>query len=194
MSDFILAGIDIFRPFDFPAIFGRQAPLHIDIGAGAGSFVVAQARQHPEASFLAIERLLGRVRSAENKAKRLGLSNLRILRLDGAWVVKHMLPAESVTCFYLSFPDPWPKRRHHGLRIVSAEFTAAIRRALVRGGEWRIVTDHEEYFRAMVAAASKVLVESGWPEEPEVPQTDFEKHFLKKEHPIYRARFVKHQK
>lgn len=190
MSGLILAGIDIFQPLDFTAIFGRRAAVHIDIGSGAGSFIVEQARRHPEADFLAIERLLGRVRSTENKAKRLALINLRILRLDGSWVVKHMLSAESVTCFYLSFPDPWPKRRHRSHRIVNAEFAGAIRRALVTGGEWRIVTDHETYFGVMTSDASKVLTPAGWPEE-ESPPTDFEKQFLAKEHPIHRARFVK---
>ncbi|HEY5893608.1 MAG TPA: tRNA (guanosine(46)-N7)-methyltransferase TrmB [Chthoniobacterales bacterium] len=187
----VLTGIDIFRPLDLAEIFRRSAPVHIDIGAGAGSFIVEQARRHPEADFLAVERLLGRVRSTENKAKRLALSNLRILRLDGSWVVKHMLPDDSVTCFYLSFPDPWPKRRHHTHRIVNSEFVTAICRALITGGEWRIVTDHEDYFRAMIAEASKVLTRTTWPEELEPPKTDFEKHFLEKEHPIHRARFVK---
>lgn len=186
-----ITGIDIFQPLDLAVHFGRVAPLQVDVGSGAGSFLVEMARRHPEMNFLAIERLLGRTRNTINKATRLALANLRVLRMDGAWVVKHLFPPESTACLHLSFPDPWPKRRHHVNRLVNREFAAAAHRALVPGGEWRITTDHAEYFRVMTACAREFLQETEWTPGPDYPRTDFEKIFASKNLPIHRVRFLK---
>src|SRR6266550_2460619 len=95
---------------DLEKIFGRIAPLHIDLGCGVGSFICALAERMPERNFLGIERLLGRIRSAARKAATVG--NVRLLRMENSYAVRYLLPAGSVETFYLLFPDPWPKRRH----------------------------------------------------------------------------------
>ena len=96
---------------DVEKIFGRKAPLHVDLGCGDGSFLCAIAQRMPGKNFLGIERLLNRVRTSARKAA--ALDNVRLLRIESSYAVRYLLPAESVETFYLLFPDPWPKRRHH---------------------------------------------------------------------------------
>jgi tRNA (guanine-N7-)-methyltransferase len=139
---------------DLEKIFGRIAPLHIDLGCGDGSFICALAERMPERNFLGIERLLGRIRSAARKAATVG--NVRLLRMENSYAVRYLLPAGSVETFYLLFPDPWPKRRHWRRRSVTAEFLPAISEALAENGRFLIATDHFNYFEKIeeVARAS----------------------------------------
>ena len=127
-------------------IFGRTAPLEVDLGCGDGTFLVARARENPERDFLGIERLPGRVRGACRKIGEGQLPNARVLRAEIPEALRELLPAHSVEVFYLLFPDPWPKRRHHSRRVVNAEFLRHAAEALVPGGELRIATDHADYF------------------------------------------------
>src|SRR5207244_5495469 len=79
---------------DLEKIFGRNAPLHVDLGCGDGSFLCALAERMPEKNFLGIERLLGRIRSAARKAATVG--NVRLLRMESSYAVRYLLPAGSV--------------------------------------------------------------------------------------------------
>jgi tRNA (guanine-N7-)-methyltransferase len=125
-------------------IFRRRAPLQVDLGCGDGAFLCALAARIPEKNFLGFERLAGRVRSAARKAAR--LDNVRVLRVEAFYAVRYLLPAHSVEAFHLLFPDPWPKRRHHRRRIVTADFLNAAAAALRENGTLRIATDQSEYF------------------------------------------------
>jgi tRNA (guanine-N7-)-methyltransferase len=130
---------------DLEKIFRRNAPLHVDLGCGDGSFICALAERLPEKNFLGIERLLGRIRSAARKAATVG--NVRLLRMENSYAVRYLLPAGSVETFYLLFPDPWPKRRHWRRRSVTAEFLRAISQALAENGRFLIATDQLNYFQ-----------------------------------------------
>jgi tRNA (guanine-N7-)-methyltransferase len=130
---------------DFEKIFGRKASLHVDLGCGDGSFLCALAQRMPDKNFLGIERLLNRVRVSARKAAT--LENVRLLRVESSYVVRYLLPPESVETFYLLFPDPWPKRRHHQRRIVTPNFLSSIHAALKENGSIYIATDDIDYFR-----------------------------------------------
>src|ERR1700741_496106 len=91
--------------FDLEKIFGRKAPLHVDLGCGDGSFLCALAHRLPDKNFLGIERLTGRIRSSARRAA--SLDNVRLLQMESFYAVRHLLPAGSVETFYLLFPDPW---------------------------------------------------------------------------------------
>jgi tRNA (guanine-N7-)-methyltransferase len=129
---------------DFEKIFGRKAALHVDLGCGDGSFLCALAQRMADRNFLGIERLLNRVRTSARKAA--ALDNVRLLRMESFYAVRYLLPAESVERFYLLFPDPWPKRRHHQRRIVTADFLGSIHAALEKNGSICIATDDVDYF------------------------------------------------
>jgi tRNA (guanine-N7-)-methyltransferase len=183
---------DILSPFVFSEVFWNDHPVEVDLGSGAGKFLVEAAQKYPDRNFLGIERLLGRVRKTRRRAFRLGLNNLRLLRMEIEYAVKYLLPKESIFRFHLSFPDPWPKRRHRARRVVDCDFFEALWRALVTGGEIRIQTDHEAYFRQIIRAAeaSRPWRFLDWMDE-NYPVTDFEQDFLSKDLAIYRLRAVK---
>jgi tRNA (guanine-N7-)-methyltransferase len=129
---------------DVEKIFGRKAPLHVDLGCGDGSFLCAMAQRMPGKNFLGIERLLNRVRTSARKAA--ALDNVRLLRIESSYAVHYLLPAESVETFYLLFPDPWPKRRHHARRIVTPDFLTSLHAALQQNGSFYVATDDVDYF------------------------------------------------
>jgi len=138
---------DYFREVERGEVCRAGRPLEVDLGCGDGSFLLQMAEHHPERDFLGVERLLGRVRKVCKKVTRRRLENARVLRLESRYVVEWLLPAASVSRLHLLCPDPWPKVRHHRRRLVQVEFLEAVRRALVPGGEFLFMTDHEEYFR-----------------------------------------------
>jgi tRNA (guanine-N7-)-methyltransferase len=129
---------------DLDKIFGRKARLHVDLGCGEGSFLCAMAQRMPDKNFLGIERLLNRVRTSARKAAT--LDNVRLLRVENSYAARYLLPAESVERFYLLFPDPWPKRRHHRRRMVTPDFLNSIYAALRKDGSIYIATDDADYF------------------------------------------------
>jgi tRNA (guanine-N7-)-methyltransferase len=182
----------ILEPLSLREIFSTDRLVEVDLGSGPGKFLVESALKFNDRNFLGIERLLGRVRKTCRVASEIGLTNLRVLRLEIDYTVRYLLPENSVWRFHLNFPDPWPKRRHQMRRVVDGEFLGAIYRSLVDGGELWIKTDHEAYFQQIskVALASDLWDSLDW-EDGGYPRTDFEELFLAKELPIYRLRLRK---
>jgi len=166
-----------FAPLELEVIYGRRAPLEIDLGCGDGSFLAQIAVANPAHDFLGIERLRGRVNSAKRKIIGGKLSNARVLRVETSYAVEKLLPAASVSVFHLMFPDPWPKRRHWRRRIVTRDFLSTVHQALVCGGILRIATDQIEYFREIrrVADESDFMVSSD--SRPLLAASTFEKRF-----------------
>ena len=184
---------DLCARLDWRAIFGNDAPVELDLGAGDGGFALVYAAQHPEINLLAVERLLGRVRKIEKRAARAGLKNLRVLRLELGYTVRHLLPPGSISVAHILFPDPWPKRRHWPRRLVQPDFVRDLARALRPGGELRFTTDHAHYFETAQAAVKEagVLAESPLWDWKDDPKTDFQRTFEAEGRPIWRARWRK---
>jgi tRNA (guanine-N7-)-methyltransferase len=153
-------GIDLLAPiYELPSIldrldmaqlFSRTAPLEVELGSGDGSFLVAYAQQNPERNFVGVERLLGRIRKTARKSVRAGLTNLRGIRIESAYVLEFLLPRNSVSALHIYFPDPWPKRKHHRHRLINERFPALASQVLVPGGRIYLRTDHSEYYAQML--------------------------------------------
>jgi tRNA (guanine-N7-)-methyltransferase len=160
-------------------IFPTAQTLEVELGSGDGSFLVNYAKLHPERNFLGVERLLGRLRKLSRKGLRAGLTNLRGLRIESAYLVEYLLPPQSVSALHIYFPDPWPKRKHRKNRLINARFTEIVHQALAPDGVIYLRTDDEDYFLQMqsVFAASPLfrLVET--PAELSAVVTDFERNF-----------------
>jgi tRNA (guanine-N7-)-methyltransferase len=176
-------------PLDPTAVFGRTAPLHVDLGCGDGSFLCELAQHHPNKNFLGVDRLVGRVAKACRKAA--ALENVRVLNVESSYAVGHLLPGRSVETFYLLFPDPWPKRRHHRRRIVTPDFLDSIHGALADGGFFRIATDQLDYFEQIQCVGENhfgfaIVDVNASAARADLPQTKFERRFSALGAPIYR--------
>jgi tRNA (guanine-N7-)-methyltransferase len=170
---------------DIAKLFRRNAPLHVDLGCGDGSFLCEMARQFPKINFLGIERLTKRVQKVRRKAEK--IDNVRVLRADTLFAVRYLLPESSVETFYLLFPDPWPKRRHQLRRIFTRNFLDAIAAALEKHGVLRVATDQLDYFRQIERlSCAHSCFEIADSHELVLPLTKFERTFREQGAPIYR--------
>lgn len=171
----------------------RGLRLEVDLGCAKGVFVVGLAAAETGTAFIGIEAQAHRVRSTAKKIQRMGLENAFVVQGECFTAVKDWFEPASVDVFHVSFPDPWPKRRHHVRRLVNPAFLEVVFRALRPGGSLRLQTDDEPYFRAMEKA---VEVFSGyqpivWDDGREYPQTEFQARFEAEGLPIYRLALVR---
>jgi tRNA (guanine-N7-)-methyltransferase len=174
-----------FQPLELDSVFPRSVPIEVDLGCGDGSFLVALAKQTPQRNFLGLERLLGRTRTACRKIMHEGVTNVRVLRIESSYAVAHLFPPNSITIFYLLFPDPWPKRRHQRRRLVDRKFLESVFRALRNDGVFVLATDDLDYFNQIKKLAAEINRFAA--EKPiELPPTTFEKHFRDHGVAIYR--------
>ncbi len=132
-------------PIDPVAVFGREAPLWVEVGFGNGESLVSLAASMPEINFLGIEVHRPGVGHCLHRAHEAGLQNLRVLEQDAVVALRDRLPQASVARLLVLFPDPWHKKRHNKRRLVSAAFADVVARALVPGGVWHLATDWEPY-------------------------------------------------
>jgi tRNA (guanine-N7-)-methyltransferase len=190
---FSLPTSNVLQRYGWREIFGNGHPVEIDLGAGDGGFVLERARRHPERNFIAVERLLGRMRKIWREAQLGGLANLRGLRLESGYVLRWLCPEASVAVLHIMFPDPWPKARHHKRRLIQAGFLEDARKALVPGGEVRFSTDHEGYAAWAREAWEKA---PGWRaaetwDWEEDPLTEFQRLFMIEGRTTFRQRWVR---
>jgi tRNA (guanine-N7-)-methyltransferase len=144
-------GVD-FQPrlMDPAALFGRRAPLTLDIGSGMGHSTVAIAAAHPDNDYLAVETHRPGVGSLLRLAAADGVANLRVIHHDVVEVLEHMLADGALDQVFIFFPDPWPKKRHHKRRLINDEFLVLLWRRLKPGGRVHIATDWEDYAQQIV--------------------------------------------
>ena len=130
---------------DMQAIFGRDAPVVLEIGFGNGDTLVQQATQHPEWNFIGIEVHEPGVGHCLLKARDADISNLRVIMHDAIEVLHTQIPTQSVHRVNLYFPDPWPKKRHHKRRIFNDAFLKLVADRLEDGGMLHVATDWANY-------------------------------------------------
>jgi len=132
------------------ALFGREAPLTVEVGSGQGHAVVHAAEQHPERNFLAIEVFRAGLARTMIRAEWAAADNLKLVEANAPEVLERALPEGSVDELWVFFPDPWAKERHKKRRLVSADFARIAARALRPGGTLRLATDWQDYADHMV--------------------------------------------
>jgi len=138
-------------PLDMTALFGRDAPLVLEIGFGMGA-----SQNNPQQNFLGIEVHAPGVGACLASAKEAGVENLRVMCHDAVEVLEHMIPDNSLRMVQLFFPDPWHKARHNKRRIVQAPFAELVHRKLKLGGVFHMATDWEDYATHMLEVMNSV--------------------------------------
>ncbi|KAB7696079.1 tRNA (guanosine(46)-N7)-methyltransferase TrmB [Plesiomonas shigelloides] len=135
---------------DFTALFGREAPVVLEIGFGMGASLVEMAKDAPEKNFLGIEVHTPGVGACLSSAHEAGVTNLRVMCHDAIEVLEKMIADGSLSTVQLFFPDPWHKARHHKRRIVQLPFAEQLRVKLKIGGVFHMATDWENYAEHML--------------------------------------------
>ncbi|MFZ1400735.1 MAG: tRNA (guanosine(46)-N7)-methyltransferase TrmB [Candidatus Promineifilaceae bacterium] len=139
-------------PTHWAEIYGREAPLIIEIGFGSGHFLVDLAQKRPSTNILGVEISLPALDKAQRKVKTLGLPNVRLLQSDARYLLQALCPPESVAAVYINFPDPWPKLRQLHRRLINVAFLHLLATRMVPGGQLDVATDHADYALAITEA------------------------------------------
>ncbi len=197
--DIALRQEDVQGKTDFSDVFGRSAPLHVEIGSGRGTFLVHQAIAFPKINFLGIEWANKFYKYSVDRMGRRDIGNVRIIRTEAALFVKKHIDDSTVNCFHIYFPDPWPKRPHHKRRFVSAENVSQMIRCLKKGGLINIATDHADYFNWMqnvFESFAKELkpiefVKPAGAQNDELVGTNYERKFIREKRNTFTLAFKK---
>jgi tRNA (guanine-N7-)-methyltransferase len=195
----VLPGIDItssglIEPWK---IFGRRAPLYMEIGFGTGEFLYNMAIKHPDVNFIGIElyiagvaKLLRRMVDYDNTRKPLP-ENVRIMIKDIREALNEQFNDESIDGIYILFPDPWPKKRHHKRRLINCGFAGLVKRKLKRGGFVVVATDHPEYAEVIEDAFLCSSFLKSECDIPEVYQTKYAQKAIRDRRSVYAFKFIK---
>jgi tRNA (guanine-N7-)-methyltransferase len=178
------------QAIDCAAVFGRRAPVVLEIGFGMGETTARIAAEHPNVDFLGIEVHLPGVGALLRQVDAMRLANVRVVRHDAVEVVGAMIAPRSLTGIHVYFPDPWPKKRHHKRRLLRPPFVHALAQRLARGGYLHVATDWAPYAEEVLAtlAAEPLLVNrsQGYADRPPWrPQTKFERRGMALGHPVF---------
>lgn len=186
------------EPLDFDRVFGRHAPIVLEIGFGNGDTLVQQAKDNPELDFVGVEVHEPGVGHCLLKAHEAGIVNLRLIMRDAIDVLREQLTPGSLQRINLYFPDPWPKKRHHKRRIVQPAFLELVHSRLASSGALHVATDwanYAEHIDEMLSASDLFSCaerrEHDGEDPLDRPRTKFEQRGLRKGHRIVDWRFVK---
>jgi tRNA (guanine-N7-)-methyltransferase len=141
-------------PLDTCAVFGRHAPLVVEVGFGMGQATAEIAAARPDVDFVGIEVHAPGVGALLQRIDAGSLTNLRIVQHDAVAVVERMLAPASLAGVQVFFPDPWHKKKHHKRRLIQPAFVALVASRLARGGTLHCATDWQPYAEHMLAVLS----------------------------------------
>ena len=190
-------GIDsVSAPRDYATLFGREAPLIVEIGFGNGEQLLHASSAEPGSNFIGIEVHTPGVGRLMNGLAAQGLRNTRVYADDAVDVLRDEIAPESLAQVRIYFPDPWPKARHNKRRLIQPRFVALLASRLKPGGYLHCATDWEEYAQQMldVLSAEPTLVNAseGFAPRPEYrPLTKFENRGLRLGHGVWDVIFRK---
>ena len=201
-------GLDLFRllktpeelpkPWDSTVLFGRVAPLELEIGSGKGLFIRRAADQFPEHDFLGIE--IGQKYARFSAARLFDREprNAVMVCGDAAGVLQEWIPENFLEAVHVYFPDPWWKRAHRKRRILRTEVLKLIESRLRPGGTLHFWTDVEEYFHStlkLLATATTLAGPMEVPEKDPEHEFDYRTHFERRTRlhgeKVYRTEFRK---
>jgi tRNA (guanine-N7-)-methyltransferase len=187
-------------PIDAAKIFGRVAPLVVEIGFGMGDSLLEMVSAEPDKDFIGIEVHTPGVGRLINSARLEQLPNLRVYLADANDVLKECIQADSVHRLQLYFPDPWHKKKHNKRRIVQPEFIQLVREKLMPEGILHMATDWEHYAEQMLEVLEEApgfkncIGEQQYSERPEYrPLTKFEKRGERLGHGVWDLLYSKIQ-
>lgn len=185
------------RPINWAELFGNSNPVELEIGTGKGTFLLEQAKAHPEVNYFGIEYARWFWRYASDRLRRHGCKNARTSRAEAGYFFHEFVGDSSLWVIHIYFPDPWPKKRHHKRRLIQPPFMQHIVRTLKPGGRLQVVTDHQDYFEQIeqvVKDSPLRVVEYNRPgsaSDGEFVGTNFERKYKREGRPFYAVAAIK---
>lgn len=141
-----LYGIDYQdQRLDMALLFGRSAPVVLEIGFGMGASFFEMVAGQPELNFIGIEIHTPGIGSLLNHVAIQQKTNVRVINHDAVEVLDAMIPDASLSKVQIFFPDPWPKKRHHKRRLIQVPFVQRLAKKLIPCGILHIATDWQDY-------------------------------------------------
>jgi len=184
------------RPWDAAALFGRVAPLEIEIGSGKGLFLRTAAPAQPQTDFLGIEIAAKYAAFAAAGLVKAGIANALAVNGDAVRIFAELLPDDCLSAVHIYFPDPWWKKRHKKRRVLRESLLRDVQRTLKPDGRLHFRTDVEEYFRSgldLIAQCTRLLgplpVAQSDAQHDMDYRTHFERRVRKHGEAVYRAEF-----
>ena len=182
--------------FDAAALFGRSAPLVLEIGCGMGEATAAMSAADPGRDYLGVDVHTPGLGNLLLLAQHGGLTNLRAARGDAVELLRDLMKPGVLDAVHVFFPDPWPKAKHHKRRIIRPDVVALIRERLRPGGSLRCATDWAPYAEQMLetlaADPSLSNVHDGYAPRPaDRPVTKFERRALAAGRQIFDLEFTR---
>lgn len=179
------------RPVNWAELFGREAPLELEIGFGRGDFLAQRAGERPEINIVGLEVSSLSVLKAWRRLSRENVSNVRIAKTEAFSALFYFFPERCLARSWVLFPEPWPKARHEKRRLLSADFLRLLAARTIDGGELFAATDWPDYRDWIIAEAGSSRAfsfESGdWP----VPVTKYHEKWRAEGRDIYSLVFKK---
>jgi tRNA (guanine-N7-)-methyltransferase len=134
-----------FFPVNWKDVFGREAPIAIELGCGNGEFLVFWAQKHPDWNFIGIDLSLASCERSQIRIYQNGLSHIRIIRDDARFVLRELFGDNRIKQICINFPDPWPKEKHKNRRVIVPSFVDTLSSILENDGIFELVTDQKWY-------------------------------------------------
>jgi tRNA (guanine-N7-)-methyltransferase len=145
-------GVDLGdQQLDLTALFGRTAPIVLEIGFGNGLSLADMAETHRDMDFFGIEVHRPGVGSCLVQAKKRALNNIRVSGEDAVLVLNQQIADRSLERVQIFFPDPWHKKRHHKRRLIQPAFVEQLVAKLKPGGQIHVATDWQNYAEYVLA-------------------------------------------
>lgn len=189
----LLTPADLTFPTPPETLFGRPGPLVVEVGFGDGRFTAGLAERHPDWNIIGVEVSAASVKRARSRFLREGVSNVRIYKGNGSFLVRNLVPAHRLHRVYVNFPDPWPRKKHRANRLLRVPFFELLSTRLATDGALWLTTDHAEYFHfALEEARTTGLYRiEQKPPPPPTLRTKYAQKWLAQDKPIYHAVFTK---
>ena len=137
-------------------VFGREAPLELDIGFGGGRLLFERARQAPDVNLVGVDVRKGLFDQVRARFEREGLGNVHLIPCNINAALDSLFVAGELARVYIMFPDPWFKKRHHKRRVINETFVPRLHLRMAPGAELHVATDQEELAHQM-----RDVIESG---------------------------------
>jgi tRNA (guanine-N7-)-methyltransferase len=184
------------QPLVHEHVFGRNAPVVLEIGFGMGDATAQIAQTLPNTDFIGVEVHTPGVGALLQRIEEKQLGNLRIVQHDAVEVLQHMIAPGSLAGVHIFFPDPWHKKKHNKRRLIQAPFVAALVSRLAPGGYLHCATDWQPYAEQMLEVLSaepglRNTAEGYAPKPDYRPLTKFENRGLKLGHGVWDLVFRK---